>query len=390
MLNSISFNKSMFGMVADLLQFEGVRNIPNLTDIVKQFVKTCFTMFEGVESVSVVKMLGEGSYNIIFEVAIETSEDVLIRALRLNKAGERIKYFKVEKDLMPDAKTGQVDQTSQYGAPHIPKIDASDVGWLLTHKYYNFERIWSKLINLKMEYEKIGNMDALEKTKDVLHWLVQRYALEGLDIIRYVHMKGLGVFDWKLDNFCIDFVQHEDGPETFRMIYCDLDFSWLSNPKICHTHAITNFHAMNADLDYLILIKDIYSLVMTIERKGNEYSKLVEESRTINYYLRDLMKLNKFVNKFINRILNDLSPKCLENVSIKCLICPSDKSVSVDQKDKYVQAVKELAKEVDADLFQKSEEQMDANIFGNQLQKNVFGWCKKLIEVAKARTEGEK
>ena len=33
---------------------------------------------------------------------------------------------------------------------------------------------------------------------------------------------------------------------------------------------------------------------------------------------------------------------------------------------------------------------MDKNIFGAQLQKSVFGWCKKLIETAKTRTEEEK
>ena len=198
MSNKAKINKSCYGLIVDLLQIKHIREIPNLVKTVYSIVTSCFNYYEDVQLVSFVKILGEGSYNIIIELAIETIDDMLFKALRLNKKNRELKGFDISRDLTPDPKTGAVSEVNRYGVMHMPKVETRDFGWKLTPKYYSFKRIWDKLINLKVAHEgDASKIDKLNYIKEALNWLVCKYAVESLDIIKYVHSKDMGVFDWK-------------------------------------------------------------------------------------------------------------------------------------------------------------------------------------------------
>lgn len=249
--------------------------------------------------ITVLKKLGEGGYNIAVEIHIYAEDNksyVEPKVLRLKQSGEGKGALGLD---FPENKN--LSKIEFEESNNLPQIELKGNGWLITPKYHNFKYL----------LQDIEKKDFNEK-KALTDCLICCYAKSMYNLMKHVHSKGFGVFDWKISNFCFSLKD-----DQFRLIFCDIDFTELDRCGYSYTHNIyflnCNTSCANKELDIKIAIKDIHDLIKTIG-SGNtvkSYEDFFKSNEDWGQILSDLNEINHPANKWINLMLETINKQMI-------------------------------------------------------------------------------
>lgn len=327
-------DRSLVSLWSGLTMLRGYR------DLFEDITNKIYDKYKHPWIVSFVKILGEGQYNVVAEIKIDY-DNKNPKALRINK------------------RTDKLQNIREYECKFLPQIELMGDSWLITPKYFNLKRLFKKIEeknflleylvdeNFLVDHPNTGNFkeDNFKKKKPLIDYLICCYAESMYNIIGDVHATGVGVFDWKISNFCFSF----EG-DSFRIIFCDIDFTNLDRNNFYHTHRTGGLHPTkdNSELDIKIAIKDIHDLIKTIGSGDSvkSYEDFLDCRERWEQILQDLNKINHPANKWINLMLQTINERMIR-----------ENNTNVENLE-FIPIIKSFSAEIDNDMQKEDRERL--------------------------------
>lgn len=296
--------------------------------IITDIVSKCYQYYK-TNHISFVKVLGIGHHHIVFEIKIHSMGKIFTRAVRMYK-------FMINED---SEKITHVCDHLDENFVYIPRIEVRNEYWIITDRCYSFQKLFNKCIETK-------NLVAID-------YLLYLYSKSIYKVVKYVHNKGYGIFDWKIDNYVVN-----TNYSYIVLQLCDIEFSSLRSGEYKYSHNIIGLYGDMKTLDIKIAIKEIHD-VMMYGIKEASYDDLIRSWTPWDEIIRSVNKLNHPANKYINKLLSKIDYKYKLKAS------------KINVNEQIINSIRNMLSAID------KEQELD---FKNKCNKQKFDY-NQLIEI---------